>query len=64
MSWPFDSQDRDAIKLLALTDRELRTLAAAAYDRAELAYAEQDVVTQAHELDRAAYWQLAATRFE
>lgn len=63
MSWPFDSQDRDGIKLLALTGRELRTLAAAAYNRAELAYAEQDVVTQAHELDRAAYWQQAAAGF-
>lgn len=63
MSWPFDSQDRDAIKVLALTGRECGVLAAAAYQRAELAYAENDVTAQAHELDRAAYWQQAAAGF-
>ncbi|NIL76779.1 hypothetical protein [Rhodococcus sp. B10] len=64
MAWPFDSQDRDAIRVLALSSRECLTLAVAAYTRAELAYAEGNTVLQAHELDRANYWQTAATGFE
>lgn len=64
MSWPFDSQDRDAIKVLGLTARECIALTLDAYRRAELAYAEGDTTEQAHELDRANFWQLAATGFE
>ena len=63
MAQPFDSQDRDALRVLALSSRECGVLAADAYRRAELAYAENDTALQAHELDRAAYWQLAAARF-
>lgn len=64
MSWPFDSQDRDAIRVLALSARECIALTLHAYNQAELAYAEGDNVRQADQLDRAAYWQLAATGFE
>lgn len=59
-SHPADPDDRAALRTLALTAHECQVLAAAAYRRAELAYVESDTVEQAHQLDRALYWQIAA----
>lgn len=59
-SHPADPDDRAALRTLALTAHECQVLAAAAYRRAELAHVESDTVEQAHQLDRAYYWQIAA----